>query len=195
MLKPSFATVSTRGKAPVDAVHHSMRQPVRQPDTQARLTHVRHVLIAMLVFLTLCLVQTARATAEPAPVPDQNMGPADVVKIVVNALKTNNPNDNDNGIETVFAFASPGNRSATGPLPRFKQMLKSGYGNMLNHRNSEFEPIEIRDNQAWQAVWLALPNGEEAGYLFQMGKQQHGEYQGMWMTEGVFPLPPRGQSI
>ena len=154
---------------------------------------VKRLVLGTAILLLALAYQTTQAANDPLP--NTTMGPAEVVKVVVNALKTNNPAQNDDGIETVFAFASPGNKSATGPLPRFKQMLKTGYGNMLNHRSSEFSPIEIQGNQAWQAVWLALPNGDEAGYMFQMGKQQSGDYQGMWMTEGVFPLPARGQSI
>ena len=190
---PSLASQPDRHHLTGSITKSVTRDITSHSEKHADSNRLKRIVFGTVILLLAIAYQTTQAANDP--VPDTTMGPAEVVKIVVNALKTNNPAQNDEGIETVFAFASPGNKLATGPLPRFKQMLKTGYSNMLNHLSSEFSPIEIQGNQAWQAVWLALPNGDEAGYMFQMGKQQSGDYQGMWMTEGVFPLPARGQSI
>jgi len=130
--------------------------------------------------------------------PNTELTPSEVVQIVVDALKSNDPTNNDDGIATVFEFASPGNKSVTGPLQRFTDMIKGGFGDMLNHVKSEFGEIDIEDKTALQAVWLTSPDGSETGYVFQLGKQTTGEYENMWMTESVWPIgkrKPQGQSI
>lgn len=130
--------------------------------------------------------------------PDTTLSPEDVVSIVINALKTNDETKDDNGLATVFAFASPANKSATGPLPRFKKMIKGGFADMLNHVKSDFGEIDIEDDTALQAVWLTNSSGKETGYVFQIGKQSGGEFDGMWLTESVWPIgvrEPTGQSI
>jgi len=76
-------------------------------------------------------------------------------------------------------------------------MIRGGYGDMLNHSSSEVEPIEMNGDKAQQRVWLETPSGSVVGYLFQLGKQNSGEHDGMWMTEAVYRLDPaeRRQSI
>ena len=130
--------------------------------------------------------------------PNRNLTPEQIVVIVVDALKHNDPSTGDNGINTVYNFASPGNKSSTGPIARFTQMIKGGFPDMLNHVDSSFSDIEVSDGTAVQAVWFTSRNGLEKGYVFQLGKQVGGEYDGMWMTEAVWPISagnPRGKSI
>lgn len=130
--------------------------------------------------------------------PSTELTPTQVVHIVIDALKSNDSENNDDGIATVFEFASPGNKSVTGPLERFATMIKRGYGDMLNHVESEFGEIDIENNTALQAVWLTSSSGIKTGYVFQLGKQTSGKNAGMWMTESVLPLgtrKPEGQSI
>ncbi len=44
----------------------------------------------------------------------------------------------DRGIEVTFNFASPTNKRMTGPLERFKVMVRNSvYGPMINHRSAE----------------------------------------------------------
>lgn len=138
-------------------------------------------------------MSAARAdTSDLRPSPE--LSPEHVVKIVIEALQSNDPTNQDNGIATVFEFASPGNRSNTGPLERFTRMIKLGFPDMLNHSDARYDPMEITGDTAVQAVWLLTPSGQEVGYAFQMGKQKGGEYDNMWMTEAVVPLGPGAQS-
>jgi len=154
--------------------------------------------IAHFFILSLLLVvSSTRADSNPAE-PSKDLTPEQVVRIVIEALKTNDPSKDDDGIATVFEFASPGNKSSTGPLPRFTKMIKGGFGQMLNHSDSEFGTMEISNDTALQAVWLTTQAGEQHGYVFQIGKQSEGEFDGMWMTESVWPIgvkQPKGQSI
>lgn len=164
-----------------------MRHTVKQrtlllPDTQ-RIR--RGTALCFTVFILMLLTVEARAdTPEVRPSPAQT--PQEVVKIVIDALQQNRPDDK--GIATVFAFASPGNKASTGPLPRFTQMIKRGFPDMLNHIDARFEPMKVTGNTAVQAVWLLTRSGSEYGYAFKLGKQTDGDNVGIWMTEGVIPL-------
>ncbi|MBX2838126.1 MAG: DUF4864 domain-containing protein [Gammaproteobacteria bacterium] len=129
--------------------------------------------------------------------PSTEHSPEQVVQFVVDALKNNRQDLGDNGIELVFQFASPNNKRNTGPIERFKQMIKVGFGDMLNHQATRFGKMQIDDNVALQKVWFLSNAGTEHGYLFRLGKQTFGEFEGMWMTDAVYPLKnqPSGQSI
>lgn len=127
--------------------------------------------------------------------PAIGMKPRVVVETVVEALRNNDTQDT--GIATVYCFASPGNKQMTGPFERFASMIKRGYGDMLNHSDSEFEQMEVKGEVAMQPVWLTTSDGTVVGYVFRLGKQSSGKFAGMWMTEAVYRMDPdkRPQSI
>lgn len=125
--------------------------------------------------------------------PSTDYRPQEVVRIVIDALQNNSAADDD-GIATVFRFASPGNRNNTGPLSRFTRMIKGGFPDMLNHAGARYDPMEISEDTAIQAVWLLTGSGAEVGYAFQLGRQRDGEFENMWMTEVVVPLGPGPRS-
>jgi len=164
---------------------------------RSHLVHLSSRLGAPLL-LGLSLCSPALLADEPPPMPSPELAPAEVVEIVVDALQENPRLPDDAGIATVFRFASPGNRAMTGPVERFATMIKRGYADMLGFAASRFEQIEIQADTAMQVVWLTQPDGRESGYVFQLGKQSGGEYDGMWMTDAVYPLgkgPRSGTSI
>ena len=133
---------------------------------------------------------------EVRPSPEHE--PDEVVEIVVAALRDNAETPDDAGIATVFAFASPGNRAATGPFERFRDMVKRGYPDMLGFSESRFGELRLGGDVAMQIVWLTQDDGREVGYVFQLGLQHGGEYDGMWMTDAVYPIgegPRSGTSI
>lgn len=135
-------------------------------------------------------VAEARPSAERAP--------QEVIDIVLAALQQNERTEDDAGIATVFAFASPGNRAATGPFERFRSMIKRGYADMLDFADSRTGELRREEDVAFQVVWLRQDDGRETGYVFQLGRQSGGEYDGMWMTDGVYPIgegPRSGTSI
>ena len=175
-----------------------MRQLKTQARTQSqpnRLTigFFSGILLTALAATLILLSSSARADlTELAPSPDY--APQQVVEIVVGALQSNSTEGNDEGIATVYRFASPGNRASTGPLERFARMVKGGFSDMLEHVDARYEPIEIREDKALQAVWLMDVTGKETGYAFQLGLQSSGKYEGMWMTEAVIPLGEGVQS-
>ena len=153
-------------------------------------------IVAIVLFSIVATGFTNTAVASDCELtPTSDISPQTVVKTVIDALKQNS--DSDDGIMQVFCFASPENKKMTGPIERFVSMIKRGYGDMLNHVASEYEPIVIDDKVAQQRVWLETADGSVVGYLFRLGKQSAGEFSDMWMTDAVYRLDPaeRKQSI
>lgn len=138
-------------------------------------------LAGLLAFGQICLASPGNIS------PDDNLTPQQVVRIVVDALRDNDP-ENNAGIATVFRFASLANKRNTGPLSHFTMMISKGFPDMLNHSSSRYDTMEISGDIAVQAVWLMTPGGAEAGYAFQLSRQVGNEHAGMWMTDMVVPL-------
>jgi hypothetical protein len=127
---------------------------------------------------------------EPGP----DLSAEEVVRIQVEALQQNN--EADQGIEATFRFASPSNKQATGPLARFKRMLKErAYRPMLNHKLAEYAPMEISESTASQRVTIIQRNGQATVYLFMLSKQEGPPCPGCWMTDSVTVLPTRNQRL
>lgn len=153
--------------------------------------------LKQLGFLVVLFVWMLSGSSAWSQEPSTEYTPKEVITIVVQALKSNR-RELDDGLEIVFRFASPNNKRNTGPIERFKRMIKLGFGDMVNHKATRFGDILIDDNVALQKVWFLSRSGTEHGYLFRLGKQTTGEFSGMWMTDAVYPLNndrPKGQSI
>jgi hypothetical protein len=124
------------------------------------------------------------------PVPDPKYSAADVVGIVLHALQHNDEPAPDHGIAVTFAFASPANREATGPLDRFTLLVKNPeYRTMLRARSVHRDPIDVSGAHARQRVTVVGANGETRVFIFLLSKQLSGPYNGCWMTDGVMREP------
>lgn len=125
--------------------------------------------------------------------PSAHLGPEDVVRIQLEALRKN---DGENrGIVVAFRFASPANKRSTGPLPRFISMIRNGpYNLMLEYRKILYAPVRIEGETATQRVTLI---GEEgvADFVFLLSRQRRAPCKGCWMTEAVIILPAAEQAV
>jgi hypothetical protein len=132
----------------------------------------------------------AEQMAHPAlPQPSKQRQPQDVVRIVIEALARNDEPFADAGIETTFAFASPANKVNTGPLAKFAQMVRNPtYGIMIDHVEHEFSEVVRMGNRAYQMVRIVGANGAEVIFAFRLSLQAEGEFEGMWMTDAVWPV-------
>ena len=150
------------------------------------------LLVAAMAWLLATPLQAALSSKpdNTSPVqPGVELAPEDVVSIVINALANNDLPYPDAGIVTTFAFASPGNKTNTGPLDRFTRMVKSPpYGVMVNHVARDFSEVVEVGNTAYQLVKLTGQNGSEVVFAFRLSKQLDGEFEGMWMTDAVWPV-------
>ncbi|MFP4484497.1 MAG: DUF4864 domain-containing protein [Spirochaetaceae bacterium] len=149
------------------------------------------VLAAAVAVVTLSCATTRQSPLEELSVayPDPLFSPAQVVRIQMEAFKGN---DSENrGIRIAFRFASPGNREATGPLPRFIVLMNQPeYRPMLNA-----ESLTIREAQTQGAISrvrvdLVGPEGRPASYYFYLIRYILPGCRGCWLTEGVEAVPP-----
>ncbi len=140
---------------------------------------------ALLILLTV----PVGATHLPQTEPDPSLSPQDVVSIQIEALQNNDIPYEDRGIEVTFNFASPANKRMTGPLERFKEMVRNPvYGPMINHRSAKYENLVVEGEFARIDVVLISKEGEYLGYRFILSRQHGNEYEGSWMTGAVIPF-------
>jgi hypothetical protein len=129
----------------------------------------------------------AKPTAKPAPVPKPELTPAEVVRIQLDALKNNDEPTKDAGIAVTFAFASPGNREATGPLEKFALIVKNpAYRPMIGHKAATVRPIIVAGDVAIQRVKILGADGKVVEYEFRLSKDAPS---GCWFTDGVLVVP------
>ena len=104
--------------------------------------------------------------------------------IQLKALQNND--EEDNGIEVTFNFASPDNKTVTGPLDRFKELVKNpSYEAMLNFHSYRASKMVIQGRQAQQAVMIVDQEGNQVAFVFTLSKQTSAPYQNCWMTDSV----------
>jgi Domain of unknown function (DUF4864) len=124
------------------------------------------------------------AVRDPAPEPD--LGPGAVVGIMLRALQHNDDPVTDHGIAVTFAFISPENRDVTGPIDRFRALVKSSaYRPMIDHTRADRGPVQIVAEHAREQVAITGSHGERVVYLFLLSRQETGVYKGCWMADGV----------
>jgi hypothetical protein len=129
----------------------------------------------------------------PALEPDPQLRPQDVVHLQMTALANKDDPYADAGIELAYRFASPANKTATGPLDRFIQLLKTPiYEPMLHHLEVEYMAADVMGSYAEQRVIVTTVDGRRAGYLFSLSRQGEGGYRDCWMTDSVVPFPVGG---
>lgn len=144
-----------------------------------------------LLLLLLALVAGSAPAADPVgrAEPHPALSPAAVVQLQLAALAFVDRPTRDAGLAVVWGFASPGNRSLTGPPKRFAAMIRDGYPEMLNHRSASLAPLVMDGELALQGVELIDREGRRHRYVFQLSKQPDGEFRDCWMTDSVFEVP------
>ena len=120
------------------------------------------------------------------PAPDPGLGPDEVVGIVLRALQHNNDPVVDHGIAITFAFTSPENHDITGPLDKFRALVKSpAYRVLVGHMRADRGPVTVVAEHAREQVAITGAHGERARYVFLLSRQEIGAHKGCWMTDGV----------
>ena len=136
--------------------------------------------------LLVVLAAPVGASHFPLTEPDPSLSPEDVVSIQIEALRQNDTPHEDRGIEVTFNFASPTNKRVTGPLERFKAMVRSPvYGPMIDHRSAEYVNVRVEGDVAQVDVILLSKDGQYLGYRFMLSRQHDNRYEGSWMTDSV----------
>ena len=129
--------------------------------------------------------------------PNNGIEPFLVVQIQLRSLKQNDNPKKDNGIEQTWEFAHPNNQKNTGPLDRFKTMIKSkSYGMLLNHLDHKV--IEIKSTDLTALFEVTVLDKDKAYYKFNWTVEKYtaeGPLKDCWLTTMVTAPIPLGSSI
>ena len=119
--------------------------------------------------------------------PNTNISPAQVIKIQLQGLMKNDSPYTDQGIEQTWEFAHPSNQRFTGPLNRFKDMIKGeSYNMLLNHISHEMVEIYSDNNKAIYEVTVLDTNKKYFRFKWQVEKfLDNGPLKNCWLTTVV----------
>ena len=129
--------------------------------------------------------------------PNSNIKPKEVIEIQLNSLQKNDSKFKDSGIEQTWNFAHPNNKRVTGPLSKFKMMLKSeSYGMMINHLSHTITELGSSDKWAQFEVIILDKNKIYHKFNWQVEKYTlDGSLKDCWLTTMVSSPIPLGSSI
>ena len=147
------------------------------------------IIIFLLLFLTASFADIIK--------PNADIDPSKVIKIQLTALMKNDLPYIDRGISQTWEFAHPNNQKSTGPLERFKNMMKTdSYSMLLNH--SSHEILEVFMSNTIATFEVTVLDKEKKYYKF---KWQVEKYKGesalndCWLTTAVSQPISVGSSI
>jgi len=129
--------------------------------------------------------------------PKSTIKPKEVIKIQLNGLQKNDSKFKDSGIEQTWNFAHPNNKRVTGPLSKFKMMLKSdSYGMMINHLSHTITELGSSDKWAQFEVIILDKNKIYHKFNWQVEKYTlDGSLKDCWLTTMVSSPISLGSSI
>ena len=129
--------------------------------------------------------------------PNSEIKPSEVVKIQLLGLQKNNDEFEDSGIQQTWNFAHPNNKKATGPLDRFKRMIKgNNYQMMINHLSHSI--TKVRGGDSWAQFEVIILDKEKIYHKFNWQVEKYtedGPLKDCWLTTMVSSPEPLGSSI
>ena len=152
------------------------------------------IYLIVIFILAILFIVTAKADTIK---PSINIEPYEVVKIQLKSLKKNDLPSKDSGIKQTWEFAHPNNQKKTGPLNRFKTMIKGrSYKMLLNHLDHQIVEIKSNDLTALFEVTVLDKNKAYHKFNWQVEKYtEDGPLKGCWLTTMVSAPVPLGSSI
>ena len=129
--------------------------------------------------------------------PSSNIEPYKVVKIQLSSLMNNNYPNKDSGIKQTWEFAHPNNQKYTGPLEKFKIMLKGeSYKMLLNHLDHKIIAVQVGNGFADYEVTVLDVEKKYYKFNWRVEKYQlDGNLKNCWLTTMVSQPIPLGSSI
>ena len=152
------------------------------------------IYLAIIFFLAVMFIATAKADLVK---PNNSIEPYQVVKIQLRSLKQNDKPTKDNGIEQTWEFAHPNNQKNTGPLDRFKLMIKGkSYEMLLNHLDHQVVLIKSEEFVALFEVTVLDKTKTYYKFNWQVEKYtKNGPLKDCWLTTMVSSPTPLSSSI
>tara|TARA_B100000214_G_scaffold189282_1_gene136652 strand:+ start:148 stop:612 length:465 start_codon:yes stop_codon:yes gene_type:complete len=119
--------------------------------------------------------------------PSVSINAAQVIKIQLEGLKKNDTPNKDRGIEQTWEFAHPNNQRFTGPLSKFKEMIKGeSYNMLLNHLSHKVVEIYRDDKKAVFQVTVLDENKKYFMFRWQVERfLDNGPLKNCWLTTVV----------
>ena len=129
--------------------------------------------------------------------PNIEIEPKKVVKIQLSALMKNDNPYKDRGIIQTWEFAHPNNQKMTGPLEKFKNMIKTdSYSMLINHSNHEILEVYMSSKIATFEVTVLDDEKKYYKFKWQVEKyEREGQLKDCWLTTAVSQPIPLGSSI
>ena len=144
------------------------------------------------IFFSICKTSFADVTK-----PNSKIEANQVIKIQLSALMKNDTPYKDFGIVQTWEFAHPNNQRYTGPLDKFKSMLKgASYSMLLNHKEHKVDQIYLTKEVAMYEV--TIMDEEKKYYKFQWKVEKYkssGPLKDCWLTTSVSQPLNMGSSI
>ena len=153
-------------------------------------------LLTVFKFLIFFFISISISKAELLK-PNSQINPSEVVKIQLKSLQKNNDGFEDSGIEQTWNFAHPNNKKATGPLEKFKRMIKgNNYKMMINHLSHTVTQVTSGDD--WVQFEVILLDKKKIYHKFNWQVEKYtgdGPLKNCWLTTMVSSPEPLGSSI
>jgi hypothetical protein len=154
--------------------------------------------LLLLIYKVILIILISSSTSYAELVkPNNGIEPFLVVQIQLRSLKQNDNPKKDNGIEQTWEFAHPNNQKNTGPIDRFKTMIKGkSYGMLLNHLDHKV--VEIKSTDLKVLFEITVLDKDKAYYKFNWTVEKYtaeGPLKGCWLTTMVSAPMPLGSSI
>ena len=129
--------------------------------------------------------------------PRTNIEPEQVILIQLSALMKNDNPYKDRGIIQTWEFAHPNNQKVTGPLERFKNMIKTdSYSMLINHKDHEITEVYKSEEMATFEVMVLDKEKKYYKFKWQVEKYKvEGPLKDCWLTTAVSQPVPMGSSI
>ena len=129
--------------------------------------------------------------------PDRTISPKEVVRIQLSGLQKNDFEYKDSGIEQTWNFAHPNNKKVTGPLGKFKRMIKGdSYQMMIDHLSHTI--TEIGSSEKWAQFEVIILDKNKIYHKFNWQVEKYtldGALNDCWLTTMVSNPIPLGSSI
>ena len=129
--------------------------------------------------------------------PRSDIKPSEVIRIQLVGLQTNDREFKDSGIEQTWNFAHPNNKKVTGPLDKFKKMIKGeSYQMMINHLSHTITKLGSSDK--WAQFEVIILDKEKIYHKFNWQVEKYlldGPLKDCWLTTMVSNPIPLGSSI
>ena len=151
------------------------------------------IFLLFLIFISIASTNTHADVLKP----NKNISPKEVVKIQLDALMKNDSPYKDRGILQTWEFAHPNNQRYTGPIERFKIMLKGkSFSMMLNHKENKV--VEVFKNEEIATYEVTILGSDKNYFKFKWQVEKNkidGPTKDCWLTTAVSQPYNLGSSI